>query len=124
MSRADRPLEGYRVLVVEDDYLVAKDLVDTLESAGAEVRGPFGWRDEAIAFVRENAEELDAAILDVNLHGEKDYSVADFLIARSVRVAFATGYGADGLDEKYAGYPRCEKPFNLDALLLGLARND
>jgi CheY-like chemotaxis protein len=121
MARAARPLEGYRILVVEDDYFVAKELVDILESAGAEVVGPIGWLDEAIAFLEQETERLDAAVLDINLHGEKAYSVADFLIARSVRVAFATGYGADGLEEKYAGYPRCEKPFNRSALVAALA---
>jgi CheY-like chemotaxis protein len=120
MARAARPLEGYRVLVVEDDYFVAKDLVDILESAGAEVFGPIGWLDEAMAFVEKNASRLDAAVLDINLHGIKDYSVADFLISRSVRVAFATGYGSDGVDEKYAGHPRCEKPFNPSALVAAL----
>ena len=115
-------LTGRRILVVEDEYLVALVLVELLEEAGAEVVGPVGWLEEAIALIEDGGEQLDAAILDVNLHGRKSYPIADALIARSVGFVFATGYGAGALDGKYQSYPRCEKPFSQEALIAALAR--
>jgi CheY-like chemotaxis protein len=89
-------LEGRHILVVEDDYLVAQVLVDLLEDAGAEVIGPIGWIDEAIALIEDGSQKLDGAVLDINLHGKKSYPVADALAARSVGFVFATGYGPTG----------------------------
>ena len=114
-------LSGRRILVVEDDYLVAQLLVDLLQDAGAEVIGPIGHVDEAIAFIEGNSEKFDGAVLDVNLHGKKSYPIADALAARSVEFVFTTGYDAGVLEGKYAHYPRCEKPFNQPALIAVLA---
>ena len=109
-------LQGRRVLVVEDDFLLAQTLADALEDAGAIVVGPFGWAQEAAAFVRGGA-ELDGALLDVNLHGEPSYPVADALAERRVRFAFMTGYAAEALDPAYSCHPRFEKPVRVPALL-------
>jgi CheY-like chemotaxis protein len=121
MPLGPHALTGRRILVVEDDYLVALVLVEMLEEAGAQVVGPVGWLEEAIALIQDGGEVFDAAILDVNLHGRKSYPIADALIARSVGFVFATGYGSGALDGKYQSYPRCEKPFHSDALLAALA---
>lgn len=109
-------LQGRRVLVVEDDYFVAQILCDALEDAGATVVGPIGWAGEAAAFVRRGGAEFDSALLDVNLHGEPSYPVADALAERQVRFVFMTGYGAEAIDEAYRHHPRCEKPVRLQAL--------
>lgn len=114
-------LEGRRILVVEDDYLVAQVLVALLEDAGAQVVGPVGWIDEAIAFIEGDRQPLDGAVLDVNLHGTKSYPVADALAARSVGFVFATGYDTGVIEDKYRRYPRCEKPFSQPALVAALA---
>jgi CheY-like chemotaxis protein len=114
-------IQGSRILVVEDDYLVAQVLVDLLEDAGAEVIGPVGWIDEAIALIEDDNQKLDGAVLDVNLHGKKSYPVADALAARSVGFVFATGYDAGIIESKYRDYPRCEKPFRQTALVAALA---
>src|SRR5215207_4792017 len=91
-------LEGRRILVVEDDFLVAQILCEILEDAGAVVVGPIGWVEEALAFLDGNDTAFDSAILDINLHGEKSYVIADVLVSRNIRFAFATGYGGDALD--------------------------
>jgi CheY-like chemotaxis protein len=115
------PFTGRRILVIEDDYLVAQLLVELLEDAGAEVVGPAGWLEEAIELIEREGQTLDAAVLDVNLHGKRSYPIADALIRHSVGFLFATGYGAGVIDSKYQSHPRCEKPFHTDALLTALA---
>jgi DNA-binding NtrC family response regulator len=112
-----QPLRGCRILVVEDDYLLTLVLTDFLEEAGAEVIGPIGWVEEALAFIEHDVHEFNAAVLDVNLHGSKSYPIADALAARSIKFIFATGYGADALDEGYRHYARCEKPVDQAALI-------
>jgi len=114
-------LAGRRILVVEDDYLVGLILVDLLEDAGAEVVGPIGSVEEAIAFLKDGVQAFDSAVLDVNLHGRKSYPIADALTARSVGFVFATGYGGAGLEDRYQRHPRCEKPFTHAALVTALA---
>lgn len=113
-------LQGRRILVVEDDYLVAQSLCALLEEAGATIVGPFGWADEALKFVEAHRDAFDSAVLDVDLHGEKSYPIADWLAGRDVRFVFTTGYGADALDPGYLRYPRCEKPFDVRNLFVAL----
>ncbi len=120
MAQKRAPLENLRILVVEDDYLVARAMVESLEGAGAEVLGPIGWIDEAVAFLESYADRLDAAVLDINLHGQRSDRVADALIARSVRLIFATGYGVGVTEGRYGKVPRFEKPFNLSAVIAAL----
>jgi CheY-like chemotaxis protein len=115
-------LAGRRILVVEDDYFVAQALIGLLEFAGATIVGPLGWLDEALAFVKEHNEEFDGVVLDVDLHGEKSYPVADLLQSAIVPFVFTTGYGADALDERYRALPRCEKPVDPKMLLDALSR--
>ena len=115
------PLKDRRILVVEDDYLVAQILIDLLEDAGAQVIGPVGWIEEALALIEGDHQQFDGAVLDVNLHGKKSYPVADALAARSVGFVFTTGYDSGVIEDKYRRYPRCEKPFSQPALLAALA---
>ncbi|WP_201704128.1 response regulator, partial [Paraburkholderia kirstenboschensis] len=105
-------LQGRRILVVEDDFLVAQALCHLIEEAGAKVVGPIGWADQALAYIGSHEEDFDGAVLDVDLHGEKSYPIADWLAEHSVHFVFTTGYGADALDPAYTRYPRCEKPFD------------
>lgn len=108
------------ILVVEDDYLVAQILVDFLEETGATVVGPIGWVEEALALIEADASQIDAAILDINLHGSRSYPVADALTGRSIPFVFATGYASDALDGPYRSHGRCEKPFDQKALTAAL----
>ncbi len=114
-------LHGRRILVIEDDFLVAQVLMDILMAAGAEVLGPIGWANEAIAFVNDESAAFDGVVLDINLHGTKSYQIADALAARSIGFVFASGYGAEAVEKPYQCYPRCQKPFNADALIATLA---
>jgi CheY-like chemotaxis protein len=106
-----------RILVIEDDFLVAQALCALLEDAGATVVGPVGWADEALALIETEADAANGAVLDVNLHGEKSYLVADALKRRSIQFVFVTGYGASALDPGYRDIPRCEKPFDAHVLI-------
>ncbi|MBR0653914.1 response regulator [Plastoroseomonas arctica] len=115
-------LAGLRILVVEDDFFIAMDMAELLRSHGAEVLGPIGRVDEAVAFVEEHHGGLDAVVLDMNLHGLKTYPVADALIEQGVPFVFTTGYSADAVDLAYREHPRCEKPVNTKALLHALTR--
>jgi DNA-binding LytR/AlgR family response regulator len=119
---AAAPLQGRRILVIDDDYLVAMVVVGFLEEAGAEILGPIGRADEAIAFIKVNGTAIDGAVLDVNLHGSKSYPVADALAEHAIGFVFATGYGADAVDGDYRDCPRCEKPFNAVSLIGTLAK--
>lgn len=107
---AEQCLRGCRVLVAEDEYLLADDLSHALAQAGAEVLGPVPSVEEATAFVARD-ERIDAAVLDVNLRGDMVFPVADALAARGIPFAFATGYDRWALPDRFAAVPRVEKPF-------------
>jgi DNA-binding response OmpR family regulator len=108
-------LEGARVLVVEDEYLVAALIEQILESAGCIVMGPIPRVPEALDAV--NDDDYDAAVLDVNLAGERINPVAEALSERDVPFMFVTGYGANALPREYAERPHIGKPFRIAELL-------
>ncbi|WP_439594341.1 HWE histidine kinase domain-containing protein [Falsiroseomonas sp.] len=83
-------LAGRRILLVEDEPLVALDLEETLRGLGCEVAGPAATLAEALRLAE--TPRLDAAVLDVNLGGQAAFPVADLLLAQGVPVVFATGY--------------------------------
>ena len=113
------PLEGATVLVVEDEYLVAVLIQDMLESAGCVVTGPIPRLAEALDAVDRGS--YDAAVLDINLGGERIDPVAAALSGRNVPFVFVTGYGSGGLPSEYAGRPRVCKPFKIADLLGALS---
>lgn len=85
---------GKRILVVEDEALVAMLLEDLLADLGCEVVGPAMRLQEGLELARING--IDAAILDINLAGERSYPIADLLDAKRVPLLFVTGYGHSG----------------------------
>ena len=103
-----------RVLVVEDEMLIGMLLEDMLTDLGHEVAAIVPRLKEALAAVER--ETYDLAILDVHLHGESAFPVAEVLIARGIPFVFATGYGERGLPENYRGRPVLQKPFAKDDL--------
>ena len=107
-------LQGIRVLLVEDQMIVAMQIEDMLHAAGCEVVGPVGTLQAAIALAHEEA--LDLAVLDVNLDGEKVYLAAEELQARGIPFILATGYGESTLPEKWRNQPRLNKPFRREQL--------
>ena len=114
-------LEGRRILVVEDDFLVAEEITHGLERHGAEVLGPAPTVRAALALLDAEA-SLDAAVLDVDLRGEPVYPAAEALRRRGVPFAFATGYEVDFIDPRFAEVPVCQKPVNARQLAEALLR--
>jgi DNA-binding response OmpR family regulator len=108
-------LEGIRVLVVEDEFLVATLIEDMLVDAGCVVAGPIPRLSEALDAVDRGT--FDIALLDVNLGGDRVYPVADALSRRNVPFVFVTGYGTAALPFEYAERPRLSKPFTMAGLL-------
>jgi CheY-like chemotaxis protein len=108
-------LEGRRVLVIEDEYFIADDISRALTKLGAEVVGPAPDLAHATAFL-SSGERIDSAVLDINLHGELVYPVADALRARGIPFLFATGYDQTSIPAGYEDVPRWEKPFDHNAL--------
>jgi CheY-like chemotaxis protein len=115
-------LKGRRLLVVEDEYIVAADLAASLESLGAEVIGPAASVQEALSFVQKDGVPLDGAVLDINLRNERVYPVADMLRARGIPFVFTTGYDAVAIPSAYAQVPRCEKPVDRTQLVRWLSK--
>jgi CheY-like chemotaxis protein len=113
-------MAGKRVLVVEDEFLIALDIAGALEQGGLEVIGPLACvRDALSALEREH---VDGALLDANLGGEPVGKVADALFARRVPFAFVSGYGREKLPPQHRGVPLIGKPFTGEALLGVVAR--
>jgi CheY-like chemotaxis protein len=117
----DSPLSGRRVLVIEDEMIVAMLLEDMLADLGCTVLGPAARVDQALTIIAA-ARSLDAAVLDVNLNGQKSYPVADALVARGVPFLFTTGYRRDSVMNGYRSFPQLEKPFKLSELADALAK--
>ncbi|MBV8687454.1 MAG: response regulator [Alphaproteobacteria bacterium] len=108
-----------RVLVVEDEMLVAMNIEDMLLDLGHEVAGIASRLAPALALAEDAA--IDAAMLDVNLAGESSFPVADVLLGRGIPFFFATGYGLQGIEEPYRQHPVLQKPFRAGDLRDALA---
>lgn len=110
-------LKGKRILVVEDEALIAVMVEDMLSDMGSEVVGPAATIEEALRLV--GSEALDGAVLDVNVRGERIDPVAEALVARGVPMLFATGYGEVRLTG--GGAPAViDKPYTQDKLARAL----
>ena len=109
---------GRRILLVEDEAVIAFAVEDMLTDLGFEVLGPAFRLDEAVELAASAA--VDAAILDVNLNNQRSYAVADELKRRGVPFLFATGYGAAGIPEQWRRWPVIQKPFQLKTLVKAL----
>ena len=110
-----------RMLVVEDEVLVAMMIEDALAGMGIEVAGVAGTLEEALKCAREGS--FDCALLDVHLRGRDIFPVAEVLSERGVPFIFATGYGQGMLPEKFRDRPVLQKPFvgaELEQLLASL----
>lgn len=108
----ERGLEGLRVLIVEDEPMIASSLEDVLTDLGCVVIGPALNMKDAMRLAR--AAEIDGASLDVNIAGEKVYPVADILSERGIPFVFLTGYGKAGLRESDLSRPVLQKPCSLE----------
>jgi DNA-binding response OmpR family regulator len=105
----DSDVAGRRILVVEDEMLIAMEIEATLEALGCEIVGPVSTLETALQLAREMT--LDAAILDITIRGGKSFPVANELLNRDIPFALASGYGDWALPEAMRDRPRLTKPF-------------
>ena len=104
-------LKGRRVLVVEDEFLLAMELEGLLSRSGCDVLGPAATVVQALAVVRD--QEPEVAVLDVNLKGERVTPVAAALYDRGVPFVVITGYSGAQLSEpELRQAPRLDKPIS------------
>jgi CheY-like chemotaxis protein len=114
-------MSGRRVLIVEDEGMVAMLLEDMLADLGHEVIATVGKLEPAAKVISEGM--LDFAVLDVNLDGMRTYSLAAMLKQRAIPFVFATGYGMAGLDPEWVDTPVLQKPFRLEQLAQVIREN-
>lgn len=106
------PLSSRRILIVEDESLVAMLLETILEDMGCTTVGPIANVEDALTLLAsDQAESLDGALLDVNVAGREVFPVAEVLQARGVPFVFSTGYGQGGLPDAWRNHATIQKPF-------------
>ena len=117
-----RPLTlvGLSVMIVEDHFLIADEMCMALRELGATVLGPAASVSAALALLDEH--RPDAAVLDVDLQGERVWPVAERLRERGVPFAFTTGYDADVVSRSFNDAARLEKPVRMGMLASTLER--
>ena len=113
-------LQDKRILVVEDEPLIAMEIEATLRDGGCEVIGPAGDLDEALHLFGAS-EPCDAALLDANLGGQRVDELAAALTRAGVPFAFVTGYGVEALPPAFRGALMIPKPFSKNQLFSALA---
>jgi DNA-binding response OmpR family regulator len=119
MKGKDPTLDGLRILVVEDEALIAMMLQDLLKQSGATVLGPVPTAAEAVALIEQNS--VDCAILDYQLVDGSSRRVADALAQRDVPFVFASGFDASVIDSQYSNVPFLEKVFDSAELLAAIS---
>jgi PAS domain S-box-containing protein len=107
-------ISGNRVMVVEDEALVAMVVSDAMIELGYQVVGPFSRPPDAIAAVKDG--DIAAAILDINLAGTLVYPVAEELTTRGIPFVFVTGYGIESIDKRFTDIPVLQKPIERETL--------
>ena len=120
MRMEDSGLSKVRVLVVEDEMIVAMFIEDLLGDLGYTVAGVVSRIEEGVT--RAEQADFDIAILDVHLSGKEVFPVADILAAKNIPMIFATGYGERGLPDRYKGRPVLQKPFHPQDLATALGK--
>lgn len=113
---------GKRILIVEDDALIAMLLEDMLMDLGHVIAGTAARLPQALEMVESL--EFDAAILDLSLAGQNSYPVADALGRKDLPYLFATGYGAGAIDAAYADRQTLKKPYQMEDLEKALGALD
>jgi CheY-like chemotaxis protein len=109
-------LKGVRVLVVEDNFFVAEHIRTILEASGCTVVGPVGRLEDGLRLAAEEA--LDGALLDINLHGDRSFPIADALRERGIPFVFLTGYdSSEVLPTRLLEVQRLGKPVSAFELI-------
>lgn len=113
-------LEGLRILIAEDNVFAALELEQTLLAFGCRPIGPVARLDQAMSLAIR--EDLDGALLDVELQGQMVFAVAEELERRHIPMIFASGYGTDEVfPAAFVHHPRLPKPFGEDDVLRALS---
>jgi CheY-like chemotaxis protein len=112
---AAHDLNDRRILVVEDEYLIAMSVRDYLAQAGAIVIGPVGHVTAALRAIESNL-DLDAAVLDLNLGGALAYDIADKLLSHRIPFVFTSGYEDHAIRERFPRVKNLRKPYVLPEL--------
>ena len=110
LSKSVKPSTRTRILVVEDEALLAMELEQVLEAAGYTIIGPCSNLKSAAEASR--GEAINLALLDINLNGEMVYPLADELSEEGIPFILMTGYDTSSLPERFRGAPRVSKPFD------------
>lgn len=114
-------LNGRRILVVEDEYVLALDLCELLAREGATIVGPVGCLQDALAMI-ESDHRVDIGVLDIKLHSDLVYPVAARLRQLGVPYLFVTGYGENHIDPAHQAVPHLHKPVRLSSILEAIRR--
>lgn len=109
-----------RVLVVEDEFMLATELMQELSDAGLSVIGPASTLGEGRRLC-DGAERIDGAVLDISLHGEMVFPLADELARRQVPFLFATGYDDGIIPERFSHIERHAKPIYVDRVVAAIS---
>lgn len=116
----ERPLAGLRVLLIEDDIVIALDVEHSLETAGAVVSGPHAVLEDAVA-AAESA-QVDLAVLDIDVMGGEVFPAAEILLRRGIPFVFFTGRpDREALRSRFSGIPVCRKPASMTLLMGAVA---
>ncbi len=113
-------LGGMNLLIVEDEYFLAMDIKKAAEEAGAKVIGPIGDVDD----LPGNTDQIDMALLDINLRERRVWDFARLLKKDFVPFAFVTGYERESFPAEFSTIPTVSKPFRECELVKMLARLD
>jgi CheY-like chemotaxis protein len=109
-----------KILIVEDESLVAMMIEDLLADLGHDVVAVAGRLEQGMQFASQLA--IDFAVVDLNLNGERTFPIAEILRFRGIPLVFATGYGVSGLSDDWRGTPVVQKPFQPHELQNAIAK--
>jgi DNA-binding NtrC family response regulator len=118
---AERSLRDQHILIIEDEYMLADELRCAFGDAGGTVLGPVGTVPDALALIKRSG-RIEGAVLDVNLHGEMAFPVADLLVERGVPFVFTTGYDESIIPDRFSKILRCEKPIAVNGIIRAIGR--
>lgn len=116
MPIVGQPLLGCRILIVEDNFLLAETVAEVLEGAGARIVGPFVTMVEALERLTELT-AIDGAVLDIGLDGQDSYPLAEALQTTGIPFMFLTGVEQHHLPRQFARTPHMLKPFSEEKLI-------
>jgi DNA-binding NtrC family response regulator len=117
---SSNPLQGARVLIVEDEYFIADDLIRAISAAGADPVGPVASVEQADALLAKSS--VDAVVVDLNLRGSMAFDFVERLAGGHLPCLIVSGYGETALPESLKAVPRLEKPVRLQAVVDALSR--